>query len=228
METIQIMIGNKPYILDVSETEEDRYEGLSADMELPDNEGMVFVFDEEGPHPMVMRGMEFPLDIIHITQEGVVTAVATGNPDDTMEFAGDTGSMYVIELAAGEAEEQGIRIASHIKLPAKLTQYIADRQGIGMAKNGGTPTLKEGAHVKKYNVQLTDIPELPDHLQVLDDGGKVISNIKLGARIFSQPHTKMLIEAAQAGDDPESLKKLGQMMVDMIHKQDTQPPEYSN
>lgn len=227
MEDVFIEIGGKEYRLDISETPEDRYDGLSDEYELPDNEGMIFIFDDEGPHPMVMRGMEFAIDIIHLTNEGIITGVVSAEPKDNRSFSGSNDSLYVIELVKGQAKEQGIKIGTQINLPSEFTQYVADRQGIGVAKHGGIATLKQGAHVKKYIPKVVDIAELPDHLQVLDHNGEIISNIKLGARIFSIPHTKQLVDTAMQGDTPENLKKLGQMMIEIIIKQDTQKPEYS-
>ena len=226
MEDIVIQLGLKSYTLEIVETEEDRYDGLSAYDYIDEDEGMLFIFPHDGEHPMVMRGMEFPIDIIHLSQNGIITSINTGQVGDTVAYAGDPNSRYVIELLAGQVEEADLRVGMRIKLPASLAEYLANQYGVGMARKGGAPTITNGSP-KVYDVKVTDIPAKESQLQVLDHEGKVISNIDMGARIFSRPHTKLLVETAKKGDDPENLKELGRLLVEMIYKQDTQEPEYS-
>ena len=46
MESLNISIGNKEYKVTVAETDEDREQGLQGVVELPEDEGMLFIFDE--------------------------------------------------------------------------------------------------------------------------------------------------------------------------------------
>lgn len=225
MEDVSVKINNKTYLLEIVETPEDRYDGLADSDYLDNNEGMLFVFNEDSSQPMVMRGMEFPIDIIHIDSEGMVNSVVTAQLEDTEEFEGESNSRYVIEIAAGEAASTGIVVGTIVNLPASFFTYIADKYSVGMARHGAEAQgLGNG---KKYSVKTTDIPEKPGKLQVLDHDGKVISNIELGARIFSREDTRALIKIASGGKTPETMRLLGKMMVEMIPKQDTQPAEYS-
>jgi len=48
MKTITVTIGDKEYICKVAITEEEKTRGLMGVEELPENEGMLFVWDEEG------------------------------------------------------------------------------------------------------------------------------------------------------------------------------------
>lgn len=227
MEDVSIKLGDKVFTLEIAETPDDRYDGLADDPDLADNEGMIFIFEGDGPHPMVMRGMEIPLDIVHVNGEGVINTIATAEPGDAFEFEGDVNSRYVIEVGAGEIQKAALYPGSRIKLPSSFTQYIGSKYGVGTARKGARMENAGNVNIKMYDVKTTDIPEKGDHMQVLDHDGKVISNIKEGARIFSRPHTKELVAAANAGEDDESLKRLGMMIVNMIHQQDTQKPEYS-
>ena len=227
MNSLALKIGTKIYELEIAETADDLYEGLSGDDQIDPNEGMFFIFDEDGTHGMVMRGMDFPIDIIHLSQEGIVNTIASAEIDDPISYEGDVTTRFVIELMKGQATEAGLSVGDTIKLPVELHEYLAKTRGVGIARNGGTPTANASTRVKEYNIKVTDIPEQSDHLQVLGHDGEVLSNIKMGARIFSRPHTKILVEAAKIGDSPENLKALGQLMVQMIYKQDTQEPEYS-
>ena len=46
MEEVKIKIGNKQYKVKLSETERDHIKGLQDITELPEDEGMLFIFDE--------------------------------------------------------------------------------------------------------------------------------------------------------------------------------------
>jgi len=58
---------------------------------------------------------------------------------------------------------------------------------------------------------------------VLDEDGKIQGNLLGEERIFSRKDTAKLMSLASKKD----YKKLGKAVVDMIHTQDTQPPEYA-
>lgn len=47
MKEIKIEIGNKEYKVKLAETEEQQEQGLQNVEKLEDNEGMLFIFDEE-------------------------------------------------------------------------------------------------------------------------------------------------------------------------------------
>lgn len=46
MKEININIGNKPYVVQVAQTEEEQAEGLKGVTDLPKDKGMLFVFDD--------------------------------------------------------------------------------------------------------------------------------------------------------------------------------------
>jgi uncharacterized membrane protein (UPF0127 family) len=50
--------------LRVANNEEERHLGLSYFKSLPQDQGMLFLFDKPGIYPFWMKGMNFPLDII--------------------------------------------------------------------------------------------------------------------------------------------------------------------
>jgi len=58
---------------------------------------------------------------------------------------------------------------------------------------------------------------------VLDEDGKVQGNLLGEERIFSRKDTAKLMRMAEK----KEFKKLGKAMVEMIHRQDTQEPEYA-
>lgn len=64
-------------------------------------------------------------------------------------------------------------------------------------------------------------------MQVLDDTGKVLMNIVGGERIFSIAHTEELVSLSKKVDAGTATEEeLGELMQKIIHKQNTQKPEY--
>ena len=45
MQKVKINIGSKEYNVSLAQTEEEKYEGLQGVTKLPENEGMLFIFD---------------------------------------------------------------------------------------------------------------------------------------------------------------------------------------
>ena len=55
--------------MDLADTPEKRFQGLSGREILEEGTGMLFVFQEERQHTFWMKDMRFPLDMIWITAE---------------------------------------------------------------------------------------------------------------------------------------------------------------
>ena len=49
MEEIKIYVADKPYVVKLAETDDQKEKGLQGVTELGENEGMLFIFDDEDP-----------------------------------------------------------------------------------------------------------------------------------------------------------------------------------
>jgi uncharacterized membrane protein (UPF0127 family) len=96
----------------VSDTPDLRYTGLSDVEELPDDWGMLFVYDSMGNHTYVMREMDFGLDIVYADDEGAITEVHHApepGPDEDGESQRYPGrGQYVFEVNDGWTTERGV------------------------------------------------------------------------------------------------------------------------
>jgi uncharacterized protein len=119
---VAIEYGGGTIWAELAVTSEERARGLSGRESMPDDEGMLFVF--EGPMLMSfwMRGMLFPLDLVWIDEEKLITQVtadvpAQGDtPDEELpRYAPDTPVMYVLELNAGTAARLGLERADQLR-----------------------------------------------------------------------------------------------------------------
>ena len=113
-------INGKKLELIVAKTDEDRITGLSGKESLPENQGMLFIFDEKGKYPFWMKEMKFAIDIIYIDDDTVVHIIKNAAPpkNDTIpeRYAPPKPVNYVLELNAGKAEELNIEKGTKITL----------------------------------------------------------------------------------------------------------------
>lgn len=101
----------------VAKTDEERVRGLSGREYMNPDEGMLFVFPEDGVYPFWMRGMHFPLDIIWIDAGLEVVhkeeEVATSTYPLLYEPPGK--ARYVLEVHAGVAESMGMQVGEKMR-----------------------------------------------------------------------------------------------------------------
>jgi uncharacterized membrane protein (UPF0127 family) len=95
--------------VEVARSEPEREKGLMFRTALPEDRGMLFVFDETENHTFWMHNTLIPLDMIFLGDDrSVVGVVANAAPrTDTARTVGKP-SRYVVEVGGGEAAAHGI------------------------------------------------------------------------------------------------------------------------
>lgn len=98
----------------VADTPQKQEKGLMFVKKLPENEGMLFVFEQEEDQAFWMKNTLIDLDMVFIGADKRVTSVAeqvphsyTYTPDDEVAYALGYGQ-YVLELAAKTAAKHGV------------------------------------------------------------------------------------------------------------------------
>lgn len=94
-----------PATIEVADTPEKRVQGLSGRTEVPDDYGMLFIFDVEGRNGFWMKDMQVPIDIIWISTEGTIVHIEHALSPDTYPqiFTPQYPARYVLETRAGYA-----------------------------------------------------------------------------------------------------------------------------
>lgn len=102
---INISIGDKKYKVKEAKTEEEKEKGLQGVTELPEDEGMLFYFDDEDAS-IWMKDTLIPLDIIFINDDEEVVYVGEGVPEtETIMTVPDVA--YVLEVNKGSGIKEG-------------------------------------------------------------------------------------------------------------------------
>ena len=104
MKTIEI--GEKEYKVKIAKTEEEKQKGLQGVKELPDNEGMLFIYDKPQTVGFWMKDTEIPLDIIFINEDYEVISIYQGQPNDETIVEEDN-VQFVLELNQNSGVKEG-------------------------------------------------------------------------------------------------------------------------
>ena len=112
--------GGTELAVEIAGTPEQRARGYMFRERVGPEDGMLFLFEEEGIHPFWMKNTKMPLDIIWIGGDGVVVFVAPRVPPCTADPCPEVQPMgrarSVLELASGRASELGVRPGSVVQL----------------------------------------------------------------------------------------------------------------
>lgn len=103
----------------VADTGQLRYTGLSDTESLPEDMGMLFVYDEVGDHTYVMREMDFGLDIVYADDEGEITEIhhapAPGPNEDGEDQTYPGRGQYVFEVNRGWTTDRGVEVGDVLR-----------------------------------------------------------------------------------------------------------------
>ena len=103
---MKIRIANKEYEVQVAKTEEEKEQGLQGVNYLPDNEGMLFIYEEPQELSFWMEDTPLPLDVIFIDEDYEVISVHKGEPNSTTPMT-EKDVLYVLELNQGSGVKPG-------------------------------------------------------------------------------------------------------------------------
>ncbi len=133
-----VEINNKEYKCKVAKSEEQKKIGLQNIKELPENEGMLFIYDESQEVTMWMKDTLIPLDIIFVNDDDEIIAIHKGTPN-SLEPISEKEVKYVIELNQNNNINVGDEIdINDIDDDNEYTMEILDQDGnVQMELMGG-------------------------------------------------------------------------------------------
>jgi uncharacterized membrane protein (UPF0127 family) len=110
--------GDHNYDIEVATTDQERAIGLMYRRSLPENSGMLFLYDRPQPAAMWMKNTFIPLDIIFIAPDGTVLRIETHTePFSTRSIYSAGDIVGVLELNAGQADKIGLKRGDKVIFP---------------------------------------------------------------------------------------------------------------
>lgn len=103
----------------VADTDPHRQQGLMFVKSLPDNSGMLFIFDQPRKIQMWMKNTLIPLDMLFIDANGRVESIAVNTTPMSLKIIESRGDVLgVLELAGGATTRLGIQAGAIVQHPA--------------------------------------------------------------------------------------------------------------
>ena len=95
--------------IEIAETDSTRNRGLMQRDGLPDDSGMLFIFEQESEQGFWMANTRIALDLIFIREDGTIQSMAKYiQPMRTETVPSNGPAMYVLEVEAGYSDSIGI------------------------------------------------------------------------------------------------------------------------
>lgn len=104
---------------EVADTTPKRIEGLMSKKVLPEDEGMLFIFNSEGHHGIWMMNMSFSIDILWIDENLRVVDIAESAQPCKFNcpvYLPDEKSLYVLEVSSGFIKENNIQLGDSVSI----------------------------------------------------------------------------------------------------------------
>lgn len=101
----------------IADSRQEQERGLMFRKSLADNQGMLFIFDKEAKYGFWTKNMQFPLDIIWISQDKRIVDIKTNvlpcqEPCEIL--MPNAYARYVLEVNAGFVERNQIKIGEKV------------------------------------------------------------------------------------------------------------------
>ncbi len=118
----RVCIGKACVGVEIADSDALRAQGLMFRDRLAGNRGMLFIFEHESLHSFWMKNTRIPLDMIWIGADKRVVSVKENVPpcvSGTCEtYSPEAKALYVLEVNAGWAARNGIRVGDPVKFQA--------------------------------------------------------------------------------------------------------------
>ena len=121
-QKVSLVINEVPVIVTLADTPEERARGLSNTPDLPDNEGMLFIFEEAGNYRFWMKDTLIPLDIIWIDNDQKIVHIERNVQPDTYPtaFGPTEPARFVLEVNAFFVNTFNLGVGDKVMIPAHV------------------------------------------------------------------------------------------------------------
>jgi uncharacterized membrane protein (UPF0127 family) len=117
LPVVTMAIGNKTFVLEVANKEEDREHGLMRRDSMAADHGMIFVFVDSAPRGFYMKNTRIPLDIVFVGEDERVVSIKQMQPYDLSTTPSDGPAKWAIELNQGAAAKAGLKVGDNVNIP---------------------------------------------------------------------------------------------------------------
>ncbi len=116
-----IIIKGVTFTVEIAKTPKEQEVGLSEKTSLPNDKGMLFVFEKPGFYSFWMKNMKLPIDILFINNNKIVTIFENAQPptsslENLQIYSPSQEADKTLEINAGTSKKYGIQVGDEIKI----------------------------------------------------------------------------------------------------------------
>ena len=115
MPQVELKIHKHTLTAEVASNDADRMQGLMHRRMLPENRGMLFVFQNVAYHGMWMRNTYVPLSVAFIDEAGVIINIEDMQPHTRDSHSATSPARYALEMNLGWFRKRGIKSGMKIE-----------------------------------------------------------------------------------------------------------------
>lgn len=104
--------------IELADTQEKRVAGLMFRASLPEDSGMLFIFDEEADYGFWMKNMIIPLDMIWIDSKKIIVDItknALPCKEECLSIHPKRAAKYVLEVNSGYTDAHNINVGDKVE-----------------------------------------------------------------------------------------------------------------
>jgi uncharacterized membrane protein (UPF0127 family) len=106
---IPIIVGERKIAVEIADTSLSRDMGLMFRNHLPENGGMLFIFEDSSPRRFWMKNTQIPLSIAYANDRGVILNIENMNPMSREGVWSRGPAKYALEMNQGWFESNSIK-----------------------------------------------------------------------------------------------------------------------
>ena len=116
LNLVHVKLGAGMYVIDaqIASTPEQRQTGLMLRREMPQHEGMLFVFEQESVQCFWMKNTLIPLTAAFVADDGTIVNTADMKPETTDSHCSAKPVRYVLEMNKGWFSKRNINPGSKL------------------------------------------------------------------------------------------------------------------
>ena len=115
-ELYPLSVGDHTFYVEIAETPDERARGLMHRDSLPDDHGMLFVFDKDQQLSFWMKDTSIPLSIAYIARDGTIREIYDMEPFSLEPVRSTRSVRYALEVNRGAFEEAGVDIGDRVDI----------------------------------------------------------------------------------------------------------------
>ena len=117
LPTVILTVNGHEIIAEVADSADERATGLMNRKTLPENHGMLFVFDTDSQVSFWMKNTLIPLSIAFISSDGTIRQIEDMEPESLASTVSDRHVRYALEMNQGWFEENGVGPGDVLSVP---------------------------------------------------------------------------------------------------------------